>query len=275
MSRVEIVDRVLTPAQVELWVRARVDAPGPGLDLRGRLMGPRCRYADTVEVAYPLRPLVRPGDANPAPDELVRRVVIPEASLWEPESPFLYEGPVELWQEGARCQSQTVRHGLCQVQLGPRGLRVNSRPLVLRGVRLPSPAVSEGDLLALRARGFNLLVVSVSTASPSLWDLADDLGFFVLGEVEPDGEAAVEGLARHVSTLGWVLSGAADGSLTGGPGRARLGMACTGPLPGPLPSEVSFAVGRLEVAGAVGLPWLLEGSADTLAPGCIGMITPG
>src|SRR4051812_27257434 len=83
------------PAEPEVWITVTPAFQTPTTDVRGRLMGPRCHYASTVEVAYPLRPFARPPEGLPA---LARRVVIPEASLWEPQCPFLYQGPVELWE---------------------------------------------------------------------------------------------------------------------------------------------------------------------------------
>jgi len=67
------------------------DVP-PGVEIRGRLMGPRCPGVSTVEIAYHLRPL-GPG---------VCQVLIPEPSLWTPETPHLYEGPAELYQDGVK-----------------------------------------------------------------------------------------------------------------------------------------------------------------------------
>src|SRR5206468_2968618 len=60
MSRIRQVivrNRILDPASSELWVTVRVDRRTPTTEVRGRLTGPRCPYATTVEVAYPLRPL--------------------------------------------------------------------------------------------------------------------------------------------------------------------------------------------------------------------------
>src|SRR5438105_3893021 len=90
-------DQLDDPAEAEVWVGVIPEQITPATEVRGRLMGPRCHYASTVEVAYPLRLFVRRPEGLPG---LAMRVVIPEASLWEPESPFLYLGPIELWEDG-------------------------------------------------------------------------------------------------------------------------------------------------------------------------------
>jgi len=198
--RLQVRDRSLDPAQAELWVTAEAEHVTPTTELRGRLMGPRCLYSATVEVAYPLGPFARrpAGLAGPA-----ARVVIPEPSLWEPECPFLYEGTVELWEDGVCVDQAAIRHGLRRILLGRGGLRVNGRPLTLRGRVLTE--CDENAAAALRRAGYNLLV---APGEADLWDLADHRGFFILGRLgQPEAAdlALAELLTAHPSCLGWLL----------------------------------------------------------------------
>jgi hypothetical protein len=205
IARIDFLDRSLAPAQAEVWVRVvprRLDA---GSEVRGRLLGPRCAYASTVEVAYPLRPL--PPGVQAQGVGLTMRVVIPEASLWDPESPFLYEGPIELWQDGVRCERILMRHGLRSFGLTARGLLVNGKVRTLRGLEVDR-APTEARARELRRDGVNLLIADVAR-SEDVWDEANRLGFFVLGRVADGAEdtlrwAAV--LTRHASFLGWLAS---------------------------------------------------------------------
>src|SRR5690242_15175790 len=119
IRQIEVRDRSLVPAEAEVWIIVTAERQTPTTELRGRLMGPRCPYASTVEVAYPLRSLP-PGRASESPG-LTRRVVIPEACLWEPVSPFLYQGPIELWQDGQSCDRLMLNHGLRSFHLDERG----------------------------------------------------------------------------------------------------------------------------------------------------------
>src|SRR5439155_23720798 len=118
IQQVQVRDRSLDPAQAELWISVEAERITPTTELRGRLTGPRCLYAATVEVAYPLRPYLR---------RLTARVVVPEPCLWEPQCPFIYEGSLELWEDGGRCDRVEVQRGLRRILLGPGGLRVNGR----------------------------------------------------------------------------------------------------------------------------------------------------
>src|SRR5829696_7747097 len=148
----------LTPTEAELAVRIDVDGPAADAEVHGRLMGPRCKYSKTIEVAYPIRRL--PGGAS----GLVGRVIIPEPSWWDPESPFLYGGPVELWEGGQTVGRVTVRGGLSHATAGGGRLIFNGRPLELRA-RVEA-GVTAGQLAAVRATGANLVVVDAD-------DLAD------------------------------------------------------------------------------------------------------
>ncbi len=255
IRHIEVRDRSLSPAQAEVHVLVTPEQRTPDTEVRGRLMGPNCPYSNTVEVAYALRPLAEAGEG----EALACRVIIPEPSLWEPESPFLYRGPVELWQDGSRADRVTVSHGLRQIQLGPRGLRVNGRPLTLRGRE--ADRLSEDEALALRRVGCNLLVAPATEAAAPLWDTADRLGFLVLGRVADADEETLRRLAdldRHPSCLGWLVP--APGELRGRlPAGWRVGVEGQGGAA--LPPGVSFVVGR----EAAGLPLLVTGGEGRYA----------
>jgi hypothetical protein len=254
----------LSPAQSDVWIRVVPEKATATTELRGRLMGPRCPYAETVEVAYPLRP--PPPGRIPLPREgLLARVIIPEACFWEPESPFLYQGPIELWQEGQRCDQIVISHGLRTFRLGPQGLRFNSRPLSLRGQRITS--CSEAEALELRRAGRNLLVVPVEATALHVWDRADQLGFLVLGRIQDDSEATLRNLydlSRHPSCLGWLIEEAPHPPLDQFPpgGLVGLTVGSTSARP-PLSSAVHFLFGAPELAN-LGKPVLVQGEAADL-----------
>ena len=192
----------------------------PTTEVRGRLMGPCCPYASTVEVAYPLHPLsgalgalTQPRSPalgaltqprSPEPAGLTRRVIVPEASFWEPQCPFLYQGPIELWQDGQRRDRVIVKHGMRSFQLTERGLHVNGRPLTPHGRRIA--ACSEEKATGLRQTGYNLFIAPVTASSLAVWEQADRFGFLVLGQLGEDADETrlVETLCPHASCLGWL-----------------------------------------------------------------------
>ena len=190
------------PAEVEVWVSVIPEHMTPTTEVRGRLVGPRCHYAATVEIAYPLRPFVRPPAGLSG---LARRVVIPEASLWEPQCPFLYQGLIELWEEGRPCDQIQVQLGLRTLTLGQAGLRLNGRPFVVQGV--VRSELSEEEAHRLRQAGINTLLVSLVNTTEELWDAGDRLGFFILcqGTNETTQGQAIR-VCERPSRLGWMLA---------------------------------------------------------------------
>lgn len=248
----------LNPTQTEVWITVVPEHETPTTEVRGRLMGPRCPYASTVEVAYPLRPL-SPSQKPEEPAGLTRRVIIPEASLWEPQCPFLYQGSIELWQDGQRCDRAIVHHGLRSPQLKERGLHVNGRPLMLHGRAVSD--CSDEDARTLRQAGCNLLVAPVESGTLPLWERADGLGFFILGVLREDSVATVqhlEALSEHPSCLGWLMEATDFPSFHALPRQGFLGVICDTPPSKLSLSEAHFLVGPAEVA-SLGKPLLVIG----------------
>ena len=195
-----VLNRRLDPVETELSIHVKVEHLTPTTQIRGRLLGPRCVYASTIEIAYPLREVERR-------DHIEMRALIPESSWWDPESPFLYEGILELWQDGALCDRAPIRHGIRTVQLTSRGLLLNGKPYMLRG-KVVDAALSASSAQSLRRKNFNTLVANLAKTDARLWDLADRLGFFVFG-TGPDITTFLQHrneLTRHPSNLGWIFN---------------------------------------------------------------------
>src|SRR5579883_857477 len=103
--------RILDPTLGEVAVAVYPQRLASRTQVRGYLTGPRCPYATTIEVAYPWRETSRTYEKEGEP-HISARAVIPEPSLWEPQTPFLYEGTVELWDNGKLSDRVAIRLGL-------------------------------------------------------------------------------------------------------------------------------------------------------------------
>jgi hypothetical protein len=206
IRRIEVHDRSLDPLSAEVWITVSPEYHTATTEVRGRLVGPRCLYSSTIEVAYPLRPLPSSlGTLTPPHSPgLTVRAIIPEASFWEPQCPFLYQGPIELWQDGQRCDCVTISHGLRLLQKKGRSLLVNGRPLALRSHKIT--ACSDKEATQLRQTGYNLLIAPVAVNSLGVWEQADRFGFLVLGQLGEDADELrwMEALRPHASCLGWL-----------------------------------------------------------------------
>ncbi|MBI3821484.1 MAG: hypothetical protein HY289_02265, partial [Planctomycetes bacterium] len=78
----------LDPTLAELHIEF-ADLPAD-VEVRGRVMGPRCPGMSTVEVAYPVQVVAHP----------VYFVLIPEPDYWRADRPCVYEGPVIFRRDG-------------------------------------------------------------------------------------------------------------------------------------------------------------------------------
>src|SRR6478736_1274472 len=90
----------VSAAEAELLVHIEVDDCASGVEVRGRLVGPRCEGVSTVEVAYRLRP------AEVRDTTVSLRVTIPEPNVWTPAAPFRYDGLVEIRQNGVKADAR-------------------------------------------------------------------------------------------------------------------------------------------------------------------------
>lgn len=251
IQTIRAFNRRLDPAEAEVCVSVYPERLTSVTQVRGRLVGPRCPYATTVEVAYPLREHSREYESTGTPC-MILRAVIPEPSLWDPESPFLYEGVLELWQGGERCDQTRFTHALRALSLGPRGLLCNGRPLSVRGRALGG--CSEAEARSFHQAGYNTLLVSAG-ADAAVWDIADRFGFLVLARARDRAELKAEtqraeAFRKHPSCLGWVVTPEAVeeelarivAEVLPGPFGQLLGMELKQPPVVPLPKNVSFLV---------------------------------
>jgi hypothetical protein len=105
----------LTPTEAEIDITVQPETLSGATVARGRFVGPRCAYAATVEIAYPLRELSRTPPSAPTPN-IILRGIIPEPCLWDAESPFVYRCEIELWQDGQLCDRKSTDYGLRTVK---------------------------------------------------------------------------------------------------------------------------------------------------------------
>jgi len=191
----------LTPTEAELAVEVAFSPAGETCELHGRLMGPTCAYSTTVEVAYPIR---KTHVSEDDPRKLIGRVIIPEPSWWDPESPFLYGGIVELWQGNQKTDCVQVYVGLRNLKLTEMGLIWNGHRLSLPGRRRDT--FTQGEISEMHRTGYKLIVVPADEANAPLWATADRVGMLILGLVSSSAPTHLANLSRSPSCLGWILT---------------------------------------------------------------------
>jgi len=100
--KITIEQQRLSSAEAEIRIDVEVDGQHRPFEVRGHLSGPRSTHSETIQLAYPLKQVVM-GDGK-----YRGRVLIPEPNLWKPETPFTYEGVIELWHDGKKIESKPI-----------------------------------------------------------------------------------------------------------------------------------------------------------------------
>ncbi|MGW2383534.1 glycoside hydrolase family 2 TIM barrel-domain containing protein [Streptomyces sp. NPDC001658] len=118
---------------------------------------------------------------------------VPDVRTWNAETPELYDLTVRLHRaDGTVTDTSRHRVGFRDVEVVGRDLLVNGERIFVRGVNrhdfhpLTGRTVSDedirADLVLLKRFGFNAIRTSHYPNDPSVYDLADELGLYVVDE---------------------------------------------------------------------------------------------
>lgn len=162
--------------QADIWFQVDAQRVVSGTEVRGRIVGPRCLFAETAESVIPLRSVVhRAGDQV----ELIARTAFQAPALWDPRNPLLYRVVVELWQDGQRCAVSGFDLGFCMIEMRSSNVLVNQNPLFLKG--MPYLPQSREDAAVRRQAGYNLALTE--KGQWHWWVRANPMGFLLLEKV--------------------------------------------------------------------------------------------
>ncbi|MFI9798953.1 glycoside hydrolase family 2 TIM barrel-domain containing protein [Streptomyces sp. NPDC052302] len=120
---------------------------------------------------------------------------VPGVRTWTAETPELYALTVRLHRaDGTVADTSRHRVGFRDVEIVGRDLLVNGERIFVRGVnrhdfhpltgRTVTPEDMRADLVLLKRFGFNAIRTAHYPNDPALYDLADELGFYVVDEAD-------------------------------------------------------------------------------------------
>lgn len=171
--------RLLDGGAAELSVDVALSQPGA--QVRARLLAPDGSLA---------------GERILPPAAEARRVAairVARPLLWSAETPSLYRLQLTVSAGGKTLQTVEERIGLREVSIADGVLRLNGRPVKLRGVNhhdldpLTGRAVTEAqmrrDLELMKKANVNFLRTSHYPPHPRLLELCDEMGLYVMDEV--------------------------------------------------------------------------------------------
>jgi beta-glucuronidase len=134
---------------------------------------------------------------------------VPDAPLWSPDSPHLYDLTIELARSGTTLDRYSLPIGIRTIAVEGDTLLLNGKPIYLKGFgrhedfpvtgRGLVPAVIVKDYALMKWVGANSFRTTHYPYSDQMMDLADRLGFLVIDETPAVGLFFAEGgLARRL-----------------------------------------------------------------------------
>lgn len=156
---------------------------------------------------------------------------VPQASLWSPDSPYLYRLTTTLYNGNEKSDEQTINVGFRTIEVTAEGMKLNGKPIFLRGVNRHQEypyvgyAISNEaqwrDAYSIKRAGFDYVRCSHYPQSPAFFDACDSLGILCLDAIlgwQYFGDSLFEKHAiesshelirrdrNHPSILAWELS---------------------------------------------------------------------
>ena len=118
---------------------------------------------------------------------------VKQPRLWTAETPYLYTLHAYVKEKGRTLQTFTHRVGIREITIAGNILKVNGRPVKLRGVNAHSTdpmtvkVIADNltlkDMRLMKEASVNFLRLSHYPREPRFYELADSLGFYLVDEV--------------------------------------------------------------------------------------------
>ncbi len=120
--------------------------------------------------------------------------LIEKPALWTAETPHLYVVKIYLYHGKSLIQAKKFKFGFRSIEIKNTQFLINGRPIKFKGVNRHDfdPEVAWGisketrlkDLLIMKSHNINAIRTSHYPNHPHLYDLADELGFYVIDEAD-------------------------------------------------------------------------------------------
>ena len=118
---------------------------------------------------------------------------ISQPKLWTAETPYLYTLRLRVKQKGKTLQTFTQKIGIKELTIDGNVLKLNGRPIKLRGVnahstdpqtvKVISDDLTLKDMRMMKEASVNYMRLSHYPREPRFYELADSLGFYLVSEV--------------------------------------------------------------------------------------------
>lgn len=172
--------------RVRVNVRNKSKRKTPGLKLVASILDDKTGeriHSETLDV-----PRIDQGDM--AQVEVVK--ILPDIRPWSDEKPNLYTTVLELRDNQKPLEAVSAKTGFRTIEVQGRRLLINGERLIFRGVnrhswdpdlaRVPRPDYLRKELELMKRYNINSVRTSHYPSDPYLYQLADELGIFIMDE---------------------------------------------------------------------------------------------
>jgi len=128
-----------------------------------------------------------------APSGTECSTMVAHPHLWTAETPYLYQLRTRIVRKGRVVQTFTHRFGIRELTIEGNLLKLNGKPIKLRGVtchstdpqqvKVVSEELTLKDMRLMKEASVNYIRTSHYPREPRFYELADSLGFYVIDEV--------------------------------------------------------------------------------------------
>lgn len=173
-----------------VYARLPTGADPAGYELTGRVVGPRCRRANTLPAVSRLVEVKGSCDRN----VLLAEAIVPDPCFWSDEVPMLYDVHVEL-RRGDQIMDRTER------AVGFRGIGRRGRSLFRQGKRwvprgMSAECVDARSRADLETWRTTPAVMLVELATDALCAHASEIGVWLIADLAGVADSVEQELAR-------------------------------------------------------------------------------
>jgi hypothetical protein len=199
-ERLELFHGEASTTLGRVYARLPASPETAGCTLTGRVVGPVCRWANTLPATSPL--VGRSAAATIATEPLLAEAIVPDPCFWSDELPMRYTVEVKLQRDKETIAKTERTIAFRGVGRHGRSLFQQGRRWVPRGMNAMSVLETErADLAAWRLAP----AVLVATDPPnSLCVAADDLGLWIVADLSPSPvplDAEISRLSQHAAVF--------------------------------------------------------------------------
>lgn len=149
---------------------------------------------------------VKKAAVNPGDAKVILAADVPSPKKWTAETPYLYTVELTISTDAGQAMTVNQNVGFRKIELKNGLITVNGTPVKLHGVNRHDHHPLHGravpldfirkDLLLMKTHNINALRCSHYPSDPRLYDLADELGLWVMDEADLECHGFYDAVAR-------------------------------------------------------------------------------